>query len=147
MLSGKEHVYLFPAGGSWADTRVLGVSHGRMDRRVCETEGAYTDTTSSTSDFLWAKAYMTAVYLQDRCPYRTVKDMTPETLVGQKPHVDLLKIFGCDDFSHISEDVRKMLDPTAETSVFVGYREAMNANRAFNRSQEIEESVSSSPWL
>ncbi len=106
VLFGKEHVYLFPAGGSWADTRVLGVRQGRMDRRICETEGAYTDTSSNSSEFLWAKAYMIAVYLQDRCPHRTVKDMTPETFVGQKPHVDLLKIFGCDDRSHISEDVR-----------------------------------------
>ena len=46
--------------------------------------------------FLWAEAYNTVVYLQNRSPHRVLGNMTPEeAFTGEKPHVGHLSIFGC----------------------------------------------------
>ena len=45
--------------------------------------------------FLWAEASRTIVYVQNRCPHKILKNMTPkEAFIGVKPEVDHLCIFG-----------------------------------------------------
>jgi hypothetical protein len=46
--------------------------------------------------FLWAEASMTAVYVQNRSPHKTLRNMTPEeAFTGVKPEVGHFRIFGC----------------------------------------------------
>ena len=43
--------------------------------------------------FLWAEACNTAVYVQNRCPHRILRDMTPEeAFTGEKPEIGHLRI-------------------------------------------------------
>jgi transposase InsO family protein len=45
---------------------------------------------------LWAKASMTAVYVQNRSPHKILKNMTlEEAFTGVKPEVGHFRIFGC----------------------------------------------------
>ena len=45
--------------------------------------------------FLWAEAYKTAVYIQNRCPHTTLGRKTPEEVfIGTRPDVSHIRIFG-----------------------------------------------------
>jgi hypothetical protein len=70
---------------------------------------------------LWAKAYSTVVYLQNRSPHRALGKKTPEeAFTGSRPDVEHLHIFGCSTFSHVPSEKRTKLDPTAEKGILVG---------------------------
>jgi hypothetical protein len=82
--------------------------------------------------FLWAEAYNTAVYLQNRSPHRALGNVTPdEAFTGQKPQVGHLRIFGCVTYSFIPKELRKKMEPTAEKGIFVGYNEVSKAYRIY----------------
>ena len=67
----------------------------------------------------WAEAVATAVYLRNRSPTTAVKGMTPfEALIGEKPRVDTLRVFGCLAYAHIPTDERQKFDSKA---IFLGY--------------------------
>ena len=82
--------------------------------------------------FLWAEACSTAVYLQNRSPHRVLGSKTPEEVfTGKKPDVSRFRIFGCVTYSHVSEEKRTKLEPTAEKGIFVGYSETSKAYRIY----------------
>ena len=82
--------------------------------------------------FLWAEACNTAVYLQNRSPYKAVGNMTPEeAFTGKRPHVDHLRMFGCVTFSHVPKEKRTKMEPTTEKGIFVGYSETSKAYRLY----------------
>jgi hypothetical protein len=71
---------------------------------------------------LWAEACNIAGYVQNRCPHRILGMSTPEeAFIGKKPDVSHFKIFGSSVYVHVTKNVRKKLDPTAEVGIFVGY--------------------------
>jgi transposase InsO family protein len=77
------------------------------------------------SMFLWGKATMTAIYMQNRSPHRILKDMKPEeAFSGKKPNVENLIIFGCQVYSHIPKDKRNKLGPSRKKGIFVGYSDS-----------------------
>ena len=114
-------------------------------------------------DFHYSYGSMPAVlqYICRTDVLSVVKDMTPEeAFTGVRPHVDHLRIFGCVTFSHVPKDLRRKLDPTAETGLLVGYSKTVKAyqiylphsstvvvrrdvrfeeEKAFTRSREYEE--------
>ena len=52
--------------------------------------------------FLWVEASRKTVYVQNRCPHKVVKNMTPkEAFKGVKPEVGHLRIFGCPVYIHV----------------------------------------------
>ena len=71
---------------------------------------------------LWAEAFNTAVYVQNRCPHKVLGMSTPEEAYsGKRPDISHLRIFGSPVYMHVTKDARRKLDPTAEVGIFVGY--------------------------
>lgn len=82
--------------------------------------------------FLWGEATKTIVYIQNRCPHRSLDNKTPEEVfTGKKPYVDHLRIFGCPVYIHIPKDKRKKLDPSDVKGTFVGYSNSCKAYRIY----------------
>lgn len=87
------------------------------------------ETTKSMShdlDFsmcLWAEACLTIVYILNRCPYRVLKDKTPEeTFIGENPEVAHFCVFNCPIYIHILSEKKTKLEPSSLKGIFVGYR-------------------------
>jgi hypothetical protein len=52
--------------------------------------------------FLWAEAFSTAMYLQNKSPHRSLGSKTPkEVFTGRRPDVGHLHIFGHLTLSHV----------------------------------------------
>lgn len=57
---------------------------------------------SGLSDKFWAEAAVTAAYLINRIPCRSVNHVTPEEMwSSKKPDLSMLRVFGCRAMSHI----------------------------------------------
>jgi hypothetical protein len=81
----------------------------------------------------WAEAMACSTYLLNRCPTKSVKNMTPqEAWSGYKPSVAHLRIFGCLAYSQVPETKRKKLDDCGEKCIFLGYSEESKANKLYN---------------
>ncbi|CAN1822216.1 Retrovirus-related Pol polyprotein from transposon TNT 1-94, partial [Linum perenne] len=77
---------------------------------------------------LWGEALLTATYLINRLPSRTLEYKSPrQILIQSYPHIhafssDLpLKVFGCTTFVHLYSHQRSKLDPRSVKCVFLGY--------------------------
>jgi hypothetical protein len=81
----------------------------------------------------WAEAVACSVYLLNRCPTKSVKNMTPqEAWSGYKPSVAHLRIFGCVAYAQVPEAKRRKLDDRGEKCIFVGYSEESKAYKLYN---------------
>lgn len=66
-------------------------------------------------NFLWAEAYNTTVYVQNRIPHRALGKITSESVfTGKKPKVSHFRIFWSLAYCHVPEEKRKKLDQTTE---------------------------------
>jgi hypothetical protein len=82
--------------------------------------------------FLWEKASMTAVYVQNISPHKTLRNMMPEeAFTGVKPEVGHFRIFGCPIYIHVPKEKRIKLDPSGRKGTFVGYNESSKAYRIY----------------
>lgn len=80
----------------------------------------------------WAEALSTACYLKNRSPARALKGVTPyQALMGRKPNVDHLKVFGCLCYAHVPKDERKKLDSKSVTCIFLGYGSEVKGYRLY----------------
>ena len=78
--------------------------------------------------FLWVEASKTYVYLQNRCPLKVAKNMTPkEAFTRVKLEVGHLRIFGCLVYIHVPKEKRTKLEPSGKKGTFVGYNESSKA--------------------
>jgi hypothetical protein len=74
-----------------------------------------------------------STYLLNRCPTKSVKNMTPqEAWSGYKPRVAHLRIFGCLAYSQVPKSKRKKLDDRGEKCIFFGYSEESKAYKLYN---------------
>jgi transposase InsO family protein len=81
---------------------------------------------------LWAKAAITAVYVQNRLSHSALGFKTPEEIfTRKKSEVSHLKILGCPVFVHISKEKKNKLDPSGKKGIFVGYYEASKAFKIY----------------
>jgi hypothetical protein len=81
---------------------------------------------------LWAKATMTAVYVQNQLSHSALGFKTPkEMFTGKMLEVSHLKIFGCPVFIHIPKEKRNKLEPSGKKGIFVGYCEVSKAFRIY----------------
>jgi transposase InsO family protein len=77
---------------------------------------------SGLSSYYWAEALMTAAYVRNLSPCRSVPDATPyEKWYGKKPTVNHLRVWGCVAYCHVPKANRKKLDATAVKTVLIGY--------------------------
>ena len=59
--------------------------------------------------------------------------MTPyQCLFGEKPRVDMMKVFGCLAYSHIPKDERKKVDVKTRKCIFLGYSTNVKAYRLYD---------------
>jgi len=65
--------------------------------------------------YLWAEVCNTTVYIQHMVPHRELGKMTlEEAVMGKKPDVSHLRIFGFLAYCHIPRETRSKLDKTAK---------------------------------
>jgi hypothetical protein len=70
----------------------------------------------------WAKAVSTVVHTHNRSLTSSVPNSTShEALLGIKPDVSMLRVFGSLAYVHIKRDKRSGLSPHMEKAIFVGY--------------------------
>ncbi|KAF8378940.1 hypothetical protein HHK36_028365 [Tetracentron sinense] len=80
----------------------------------------------------WAEAVECAVYLLNRCPMRSVWNMTPqEAWSGRKPSVGHLRVFGCIAYAHVPKQRRTKLDDRSE-HVLIGYDSRTKAYKLYD---------------
>jgi hypothetical protein len=78
--------------------------------------------------FLWVEVSMTAVYVQNISPHKTLRNMNhEEAFTGVKLEVGDFRIFGCPIDIHIPKEKRINLDPSGRKGTFVGYSESSKA--------------------
>jgi transposase InsO family protein len=85
------------------------------------------------SNEYWAEAVACSVYLLNRSPTVSIKNLVPEEAwSGTKIGVAHLRIFGSVAFAHVPEDLRKKLDNRSEKCIFTGYSEQHKAYKLYN---------------
>jgi hypothetical protein len=111
----------------------------RKNRTICEAARAMMyDQNLPLS--LWVEAASTAVYIQNRCPHKSLEEKTPEEVfIGIKPSIDHLRIFGSPVYIHIPKEKRTKLEPSGKKGTFVGYNETSKAYRIYVPGQKFIE--------
>uniref|UniRef100_A0A5B7C2K8 Putative polyprotein n=1 Tax=Davidia involucrata TaxID=16924 RepID=A0A5B7C2K8_DAVIN len=80
----------------------------------------------------WAEAVSCAVYILNRCPTKSVLDMTPEEAWSSyKPNVEVLGVFGCVAYAHVPAEKRKKFDGKGEKCIFIGYNDRTKGYKLF----------------
>lgn len=81
----------------------------------------------------WAECISTAAYLRNRCPSRSLDNVTPfEARFGVKPDVSNLKTFGCKAYALNKDPSKNKLGPKSKICVFIGYSDESKAYRLWD---------------
>ena len=105
----------------------------RMNRTIVETARCMLAEAKLPRKF-WAEAVSTAVYLRNRSPMTAVSGMTPfEALTGDKPCVDILRVFGCLAYVHVPKDERRKFDSKSKRCILLGYGSETKAYRLYEK--------------
>eukprot|EP01018_Ginkgo_biloba_P000406 Gb_07443 [translate_table: standard] len=81
----------------------------------------------------WAEAVATVVYILNRSPTKSVKNITPkEAWSGHKPSITHFRVFGYVAYVHIPDKKRKKLDAKSQLCIVVGYSEETKGYRFYN---------------
>ena len=71
--------------------------------------------------YYWAEAVHTTFYIMNMTPTAAVHDVTPEEkLSGLKADVSHFKVFGCNAYVHIPDELRTKSDSKAEKCISLG---------------------------
>ena len=102
----------------------------RMNRTLVESGRCMLEHANLGNKF-WGEAIMTANFLRNRCPTRSLhRGTTPyEIFYGKKPLLQNLKVFGCIAYAHIPSQLRSKWDAKAKKCIFLGYSEHEKAYR------------------
>ena len=112
-----------------------GVSE-RMNRTLVEMMRSMLIDSKLPQRF-WAEALSTAVYLRNRSPTKAVNGSTPfEAWTGDKPHLKLLRRFGCVAYTHIAKDERHKLDSKARKCILLGSGDSTKGYRLYDFSRK-----------
>ena len=105
----------------------------RMNRTIVETARCMLAEAKLPRKF-WAEAVSTAVYLRNRSPVTAVSGMTPfEALTGDKPCVDILRVFGCLAYVHVPKDKRRKFDSKSKRCILLGYGSETKAYQLYEK--------------
>ncbi|KAI9166016.1 hypothetical protein LWI28_024708 [Acer negundo] len=81
----------------------------------------------------WAEAVLCAVYLQNRCPTKSLNTKTPhEAWSTHKPSVSHLRVFGSIAYIKIPKARRTKLEDKGEKCILVGYGDRTMGYRLYN---------------
>lgn len=81
----------------------------------------------------WGEAVLTATYLQNRLPSRSIEKKPFELWWGRKPDLSHIRAFGSEAFVHIPSAKRGKMDSKARKLVLVGYSMEHKAYRFVDR--------------
>ena len=112
-----------------------------MNRTIQETARSMLHA-AGLSDAFWGEAVATAVILRNRSPTVAVKGMTPYVcFYGKRPDVSHLKVFGCDAYMHIPNELTKKWNSRTKKCIFIGYSLFRKGYRLFDpRTKKLYES-------
>ena len=106
----------------------------RRNQTVLATARALLKERAMPAEY-WGEAVVTAVYLLNRAPTKSLEGKTPfEAYHGRKPAVSYLKTFGCLVFVKNKHPGLKKLDDRSSPMVFIGYSEGAKAYRLLDPS-------------
>jgi len=89
--------------------------------------------TKVLSNFYWAEAIKTIVYILNKSHTRSLDNIAPyECCLGNNPCVKYFKVFGCVAYVHVSDEHRKKFDAKSERCIFICYSEHSKSYRFFN---------------
>ncbi|KAI9173958.1 hypothetical protein LWI28_009353 [Acer negundo] len=81
----------------------------------------------------WAEAVLCALYLQNRCPTKSLDTKTPhEAWSTHKPSVSHLRVFGSIAYIKVPEARRTKLEDKGEKCILVGYGDRTMGYRLYN---------------
>ena len=104
----------------------------RMNRTIMETARTMMCHANVPQKF-WAEAVNTAVYLRNRSPTVSLKQVTPyEHWTGEKPDLSHLKVFGCVAYIHVAKEKRNKFDAKSRKAIFVGYPAGTKGYKLFD---------------
>ncbi|CAH9069840.1 unnamed protein product [Cuscuta europaea] len=104
----------------------------RKNRTILNMARSMLKTKNMPKDF-WAEAVDCAVYLQNRCPTKSLDGKTPqEAWHGGKPGVSHLRVFGCIAYAHVPDQTRSKLDDKSEKFIFIGYDKHSKGYKLYN---------------
>ncbi|KAI5312293.1 hypothetical protein L3X38_041466 [Prunus dulcis] len=123
-MSNEFHEYCSEGGIQ----RQLTVAHSpqqngvaeRKNRTVIEMAKSMLHEKGLPYEF-WAEAVNTAIHLLNRCPSKSLKEVTPfEAYTGRKPGIAHLKVFGALCHVLIPSALRHKLEENSHKCIFVG---------------------------
>lgn len=77
----------------------------------------------------WGEAVLTATYIQNRIPSRSVPKTPFEMSWGRKPDLDHMRVFGSPAYVHVPDVKRRKMEPKAKRLTFLGYSMEHNGYR------------------
>ncbi|KZV28520.1 hypothetical protein F511_15600 [Dorcoceras hygrometricum] len=104
----------------------------RKNRTILNMARTMLKSKNMSKEF-WAEVVACAVYLSNRSPTKSLKNVTPqETWSGQTPGVHHLRIFGSIAYAQVPEQERSKLDDRSRKLVFIGYNENSKGYKLFS---------------
>ena len=104
----------------------------RRHRHIVET-GLTLLHQASLSIRFWIYAFHIVVYLINRLPTNILKLESPyETLFGDEPNYNKIKIFGCQYFPWLHPYSTHELEPRSKPCIFLGYCTSQSAYKCFD---------------
>jgi hypothetical protein len=81
----------------------------------------------------WGETMSCSVYILNLLPTNSLKDQVPqEAWSGMKSSISHFNFFGCVDYAHVPEELKRKLDDRSKKCIFVGYNEKYKAYRLYN---------------
>ena len=91
---------------------------------------------------LWGEALLTACYILNRVPSKSMHISPYELWNGRKPNLNYFKVWECISYYRVPDHQRTKLGPGGIKSVFVGYAQHSKAYRLLDlESNVIIESI------
>ena len=87
---------------------------------------------SQLAHSFWAEALSTAVYVRNRCPTKLLNITPYEALLGNKPDISHLRVFGCNAYAHIPSEERRKLDSKSKFCKLLGYGANVKVYRLYD---------------
>jgi hypothetical protein len=89
------------------------------------------------SNYFWAKAIATIIYIMNQTPTTTIHGITPEEkFTCKKLDVLHLRVFGCIAYVHVPDEKSSKLNPKVEKCIFIGYSLEQKKYKCFNPSTQ-----------
>ena len=68
--------------------------------------------------------------------FSQLEDKSPcEALIGKKPSLSHIRVFGCDAYVHVPMEKITKLDSKSERCIFIGYKDGLKGYKNWNHKQ------------